>query len=258
MNKLDILGSHISTGSYESFVEEIVGRGKRQESSYVCVANVHMVMEAHKDLEFRKILNEADITTPDGMPLVKGMKMLYGREQDRVAGMDLMPSLLEEAEARSMSVYFYGSTDEVLGKITERARKEFPQLHIAGAYSPPFRKLSKDEENEIIRNINASEPNLLFVALGCPKQEKWMARHVGKIDACMLGVGGAFPVYAGEQSRAPMWMQKMSLEWLYRLILEPGRLWKRYMVTNSAFIFHFVKRWIGMKAGGYPDTSPTS
>ncbi|MEM9934963.1 MAG: WecB/TagA/CpsF family glycosyltransferase [Bacteroidota bacterium] len=258
MNKLDILGSHISTGSYHTFVEEIVGKGKRNESSYVCVANVHMVMEAHKDGAFRKVLNEADITTPDGMPLVKGMKMLYNYEQDRVAGMDLMPSLMKEAEALSLSVYFYGSTEEVLSKITDRAGKEFPSLHIAGTYSPPFRKLSPEEEAGVIDMINEAAPHLVFVALGCPKQEKWMANHLGKIHACMLGVGGAFPVYAGEQSRAPMWMQKMALEWMYRLVLEPNRLWKRYMVTNSAFVFHFIKRWVGLKMGLSSRTSPTT
>ncbi|WP_345985240.1 WecB/TagA/CpsF family glycosyltransferase [Sulfurimonas sp. HSL-1656] len=213
-----------------------------KKSSYVCVVNVHMTMEAHRDAAFGAVVNNADIATPDGMPIAKAMKLLYGIEQDRVAGMDLLPDLMGECEKRGKSVFLYGSTDEILEKIVVRAKQELPNLTI-DAYSPPFRTLSPEEKEEIVSRINAKNPGFVFVALGCPKQEKWMAEHLGSIDSCMIGLGGSFEVYAGVKTRAPDWMQKYSLEWLYRLIQEPGRLWKRYLTTNIPFILLLIKQW---------------
>jgi N-acetylglucosaminyldiphosphoundecaprenol N-acetyl-beta-D-mannosaminyltransferase len=195
-----------------------------------------MLIEAHQDKTFRSVVNNANIATPDGMPLAKSLGVLYGKSQDRVAGMDLFPSLLKESEERELSVFLYGSTEEVLTKIIERIKKDHPGLKIAGYYSPPFRVLTEIEKKEIIDLINGSGPDFVMVALGCPKQEKWMAEHKNKINSCMLGVGGAFPVYAGVQDRAPQWVQNISMEWAYRLIQEPKRLWKRYVITNSLFI----------------------
>ncbi len=178
------------------------------------------------------------------MPLVKVLKFFYGIKQDRIAGMDVMPELMKEAEINSLKVFFFGTTPELLEKIRIRAEKEFPRLTIAGMLSPPFNK-SLDEET-YIDAINSSGANLVFVALGCPKQEKWMAKHSHKIHAVLLGVGGAFPVFAGTASRAPKVMRDLSLEWLYRLFQEPGRLFKRYMVTNSLFLYLVFKEKIKM------------
>lgn len=236
MKKSRIVSLDLCTGSYREFVDQIASLGEQRISSYVCVANVHMCIEAWQNHDFAAVVNNADIATPDGMPLAKSLKLLYGIDQQRVAGMDLLPDLIAEAENRGLALFFHGSTDEVLEKISERINREHPGATIAGAYSPPFRPLTATEEQAMVERINNSGANMVMVALGCPKQELWMARHKGKINAVMIGVGGAFPVYAGTQARAPQWMQHCALEWLYRLYQEPRRLLKRYVVTNSLFL----------------------
>lgn len=234
--KRRLLDSALTMGTFQEISETILLRAQKRQSAYVCVANVHMFMEAHQDAAFARVMDAADVVTPDGMPLVLALKGLYGIQQERVAGMDLMPCLLREAGLRGLLVYLYGSTPDVLAAVQQRAYKDFPALCWAGVESPPFRELTTKEEYEVVERINDSGAHLVLVALGCPKQEKWMAGMKGKINATMVGLGGAFPVYASLQSRAPRWMQRMSLEWLYRLIQEPGRLWKRYLVTNTLFI----------------------
>lgn len=249
MRKVQIISSLISTGTYSSFVEKIFALAERRSSGFVCFANVHMLIEAHTDPAFNEVLSRADLVTPDGMPLAKAVKILYGNEQDRVAGMDMMPTLLTEAAKRGKSVYFYGNTQPVLDGIRKRIQEDLPYLDVRGYYSPPFRAITPEEDEEVVARINAAEPDLVFVALGCPKQEKWMADHNGRIHGVMLGVGGAFNVYARMQKRAPRWMRTLALEWLYRLLLEPGRLWKRYLVTNSTFMFLLGKAYL-MKLTG--------
>ncbi|HYG37845.1 MAG TPA: WecB/TagA/CpsF family glycosyltransferase [Cytophagales bacterium] len=241
MQKVKILNSFISKGTFQEFIEQIFNLVGAKKSSYVCFANVHMVIEAYRDASFNKVLSQADLVTPDGAPVSKVMSWFYKYTQDRVAGMDLMPLLLVEAEKRNKSVYFYGSTDEVLSGIVERTNRELPNLRVAGVYSPPFRKLSQEEDQEIVNRINSSGADLVFVALGCPKQENWMATHMDRINGCMLGVGQAFLVYAGLEKRLPKWARDYCLEWVYRLYLEPGRLWKRYLYTNSLFLFLVTK-----------------
>ncbi|MCE7040496.1 WecB/TagA/CpsF family glycosyltransferase [Dyadobacter sp. CY312] len=237
----------ISSGDYEIFVKRIIDLAKKRTSSYVCVANVHMLMEAQKDADFSKIVNDADICTPDGMPLAKAIKLLYGNDQDRVAGMDLLPDLLKVSEKDALRVYFYGGTNAMQEASAKYVKSAFPNLIATGFHSPPFRPLTNEEESEIIERINATGTNLVFVALGCPKQEKWMASMKGRINACMIGIGGALPVMIGLQERAPVWMQKYSLEWLFRLYQEPGRLWKRYFYTNSLFLLLFAGEYFKIK-----------
>ena len=249
MKKSQVITSLISTGTYQEMTEEIFRLAEQKDSSYVCFSNVHMVTEAYKDKAFNRMLNEADMATPDGVPLRIAMRLMYGIKQERVAGMDMFPSLMKEAEQRGKSIFLFGGKEEVLVKIAEKASKEFPDLKIAGYLSPPFRKLSAAEEQEIVDQINAAAPDLMFIALGCPKQEKWAAKHKNKVNSCMLAVGGAFNVYAGVQDRAPEWMQKASLEWLHRLLQEPGRLFKRYFLTNSMFLLLFLKSFIMHKSG---------
>lgn len=244
MVKENIFTFPVSIGSYQNFIDEIFNLAAQKGSSYVCFANVHMVVEAYNDPLFSSVVKNADIVTPDGQPVAVFLQRFKKIDQVRVAGLDIFPDLLREAESRKKSVYFYGGTDEVLEKIVDRARKEFPEIKISGSYSPPFRKLSEEEDAEIVRKINETKPDLVFVALGCPKQEQWMARHKQQVKGCMLGIGHAFKVYAGISKRSPRWMQRLSLEWLYRLFQEPGRLWKRYFVTNTFFLWLVFKYYI--------------
>jgi N-acetylglucosaminyldiphosphoundecaprenol N-acetyl-beta-D-mannosaminyltransferase len=244
MNKTDLLGIGISVGHYHSFIEKLIYLASREQSCFICVSNVHMLVEAHLDPDFSKIVNNAEICTPDGMPLVWGLKLLHGVRQDRVAGMDLLPDILAAAEQKSMSVFFYGGSAEMLAKTSSFINEKYPSLLIGGMHSPPYRALTDEEELADINLINSSGAKILFVVLGCPKQEKWMAKMKGKINMPMIGIGGALPVMVGLQSRAPEWAQKAGLEWLYRLMQEPRRLFKRYAVTNSIFCFLLTKAYI--------------
>lgn len=231
-----LISINITTGAYRNFVDELVEMSEKR-SSYTCVANVHMLVEAYSNRSFASIVNNADMITPDGMPLTWGLKLLHGVSQDRVAGMDLLPDILKESERKSIPVYFYGGTESMLARIRERIPKRYPLLKVAGMFSPPFRDTSPAEIALTAQFINNSGAKIVFVVLGCPKQELWMATMKNKINATMIGVGGALPVLLGIQKRAPRWMQRSGLEWLYRLCQEPRRLFKRYAVTNTIFLF---------------------
>jgi len=246
VKKRKIIKSLIDTGTYKTFIDRLMDLSQNSTSSYVCISNVHMAIEAFFDTNFCKIVNNADIATPDGMPLAKSMKILYGVDQDRVAGMDVMPDLMKSSEEKSLSIFLYGATNEVLEAIESKAKRELPNLEIH-TYSPPFRILSDKEKEDIIIMINQYNPDFVFVALGCPKQEKWMAEHKNKIHSCMIGLGGAFEVYADMKKRAPQWMQNYSLEWLYRFLQDPKRLWKRYLITNPLFITLLLIQFINIK-----------
>jgi N-acetylglucosaminyldiphosphoundecaprenol N-acetyl-beta-D-mannosaminyltransferase len=237
LTKVKLFDTWISTAAYQNYLEQILELAVARKSSYVCFANVHMLMEAYQKPEFNQVVNEADIACPDGRPLSILMKLQYKIKQERACGMDLFPHILQEAAKRKLSVFLYGTTPEVLNAVTQKATQEFPGLKIAGAYSPPFRQLTADEDQQVVEMINASGAQLVFVSLGCPKQEKWMYAHRGIINACMLGLGQAFLTYAGLEKRLPKWARDLSLEWAYRLYLEPGRLWKRYLVGNSRFLW---------------------
>lgn len=236
MQKIPFLHTRISTGSFEDFVQGVLELGRQKKSSYTCCVNVHMVVESRQDLALKEAVDQADIAAPDGMPLCKVLKIKDNIEQERVAGMDLVPELLKRSAEQGLKVFFYGDTDEVLAAISKQSQAEFPGLQIAGAYSPPFRALSEREDQEVVDMINNSDADILFVALGCPKQEKWMAAHRGRVHASMLGIGNALRTYLGYEKRAPQWMQKFALEWLYRLAQNPRRLFKRYFVSNSIFL----------------------
>jgi N-acetylglucosaminyldiphosphoundecaprenol N-acetyl-beta-D-mannosaminyltransferase len=247
MKKVNLLSIAINTGTYNDFVQTIIASGQSGKSHYTCVANVHMLIEAHRDDHFADIVKNADVITPDGKPLAWALRLLYGIKQTRVAGMDLLPDLLEAAGAEEMPVYFYGATEQVLEKTKNYLAGRYPELRIAGSYSPPFRKLTPEEEHEIVERINNSGARLVFVVLGCPKQERWMASMKDRINAVTVGVGGALPVMLGLQQRAPEWMQQAGLEWLFRLLQEPARLFKRYAVTNSMFIYLLFREYFRSK-----------
>ena len=245
-----VLDSRISTGTAPEFIDAILRLGEARCSAYVCFTNVHMLVEAHTNPGFQQVLNQAAIAAPDGSPIAAAVGWFnQGQQQERVAGMDLLPALLIEAAQRGQSVYFYGTTENVLEAIVARAKRELPGLRIAGTHAPPFRPLTPEEDEAEVAAINAADPDLLFVALGCPRQENWMATHHGRVRACMLGVGQAFHVYAGLERRLPAWARRLWLEWAYRLWLEPRRLWRRYLVTNSRFVYIVLRRAVAHYAG---------
>lgn len=234
-------------GKYSAFVDAIIRLAHQKQSSVVCVANVHMFIEARKDPDFLQIIKNSDIVTPDGQPLTWALRSLNGIKQERVAGMDLLPDLLSIMSDQHISAYFYGGLPEVLDEAKDYLKNNYPDLKIAGLYSPPFRPLTCSEEARVIEDINSTLPSVVFAILGCPKQEKWMAFMKGKINTVMIGIGGALPVMVGIQKRAPKWMQQSGLEWLFRLLQEPFRLFKRYWQTNSLFVWIFLKEFFNIK-----------
>lgn len=230
--------------SFKQSMQQIIEWGLQRKSGFVCFVNVHMIIEAQYDPAFQKELKKAALLLPDGKPLAMACKWLYKRPQERIAGMDFMPALFEETSKINGKVFLFGSTQEVLDKLTQKVAEDYSGTTIVGAISPPFRKLTEEEAQGYIDQINNSGAQFVLVALGCPKQEKWMAQNYQKISAVLLGLGGVFPVMAGTQKRCPRWMSDASLEWLYRLMQEPKRLFKRYFITNSKFIFLLSKQFI--------------
>lgn len=238
--KQEVLGLGITAGTFARQVEAIMDLAREGRSSYVCCVNAHMTVEARRDRSFAEVVNGADLATPDGMPVLFAQRWFHRVVQERVAGNDLMPALFATAEKAGLPVYLYGGAEGTLAAIEARLRNEHPGLILAGSHSPPFRPLSDEERRRVIAAIVSSGARLVMVSLGCPKQERWMADMKGSIPAAMIGLGGAFLLYAGVDKRAPKWMRDLGLEWTYRLALEPGRLWKRYLVTNTVFILMLV------------------
>jgi N-acetylglucosaminyldiphosphoundecaprenol N-acetyl-beta-D-mannosaminyltransferase len=224
-------------------------------SRYVCVATVNNVMESYDSPAFRQVMNEADLVTPDGMPLVWGLKVLGHRSATRVYGPDLTPVVLQKAMKNRIPVGFYGSSPAVLERLQAVVTERYPSLQIAYAFSPPFRSLTSAEDEEIVAAINRSGARILFIGLNTPKQDFWMAAHRGRVQAVMLGVGAAFDFLAGTKSQAPRWMMRSSLEWLYRLATEPRRLWKRYLKHNPRFIVLFAMQLMGWMQTGKEEIS---
>lgn len=244
-----ILGSRIDALTFDTAIRRVLRWADRRESRYVCLSNVNNVMTAHFDPEFRRLSNGSDLVLTDGMPLVWGLKLLGIPGAERVNGPALMPRLCAAAARAGVPIGLYGGTPEVLAELRTGLPARFPGLDIAYAYSPPFRPLTADEDREVVDAVNASGARILFVGIGCPKQERWMARHRGAIEAVMLGVGAAFDFEAGRKPVAPHWMQRNGLEWLFRLATEPRRLWRRYLLFNPLFLALFaaqlVRTWLG-------------
>jgi N-acetylglucosaminyldiphosphoundecaprenol N-acetyl-beta-D-mannosaminyltransferase len=233
---INILNVDIHSTSYQTASAQIIEWAKKTESRYVCAANVHMVMEAYDHPDYREILNHADIVTPDGMPLVWIMRQKGKNSQDRVYGPSLMLHILDLAEKNRIPIGLYGSSNQVLDHLKAYLLNKYPGLLINYSYSPPFRDLTSEEDYRIIEQMKESGMRILFVGLGCPKQEVWMGAHKNKIPVVMIGVGAAFDFHAGIKPQASPIIQKLGLEWLFRLIHEPRRLWKRYLINNPRFI----------------------
>ena len=243
-----VLGAPIDVFSWESALSRIAAWSAIRESRYVCICNAHSVVTATQDPAFAHVVDRADMATPDGAPVAWMLRKLGFAGQQRINGPDLMWKYCELAAKRNESIFLYGSTDETLTILQARLLTVLPGLQIAGAISPPFRTLTAEENAADVARINASGAGTVWVSLGCPKQEKWMAAHRGSVNAVMIGVGAAFDYHAGTIKRAPLWMQRRGLEWLHRLCSEPGRLWKRYLVTNTLFVLGAARQLVMRRA----------
>lgn len=224
----------LNLGSAISAIGSLVARG---DGGYVCFSTVHMVMESYNDPDFGAKVNAANLIVPDGMPLVWMQRRQGRNEAQRIRANDLMIALCEYAAKNTLTVGFYGGKQEVIDAIKVRAEKDLQDLRIVYAYSPPFRPLTDDEDAEIVNDINAASPDILFMGLGCPKQENWMSAHRNRLKAVMLGVGASFDFYAGNVRECPDWIGRLGLEWLFRLTQEPKRLWRRYLILNPRFMY---------------------
>lgn len=248
-----VLDSHIDALSWGEAIGRISGWATSRQSRFVTLCNVHSVVTASQDDAFQHVIAQADLALPDGAPVAWALRREGFASQQRLSGPDLMWRYLAHAEHTGQSIFFYGSTQDTLDKLKARIQAQFPRLKLVGMESPPYRELSPEEDQAYVDQINQSGANVVFVGLGCPKQEAWMASHRGRIRAVMLGVGAAFDYHAGTIQRAPLWMQKSGLEWLHRLCSEPRRLFKRYLHTNSVFVYRTLKAMLVGQTGQVRD-----
>jgi N-acetylglucosaminyldiphosphoundecaprenol N-acetyl-beta-D-mannosaminyltransferase len=239
---VDVLGTRVDATSYEDAAGRIVEWAREGRSASVCAAAVNNVMEAYDDPRFQGVMRRADLVTPDGMPLVWALRLLGVRTASRVAGTDLVPRVLRLAAASGTPVGFFGGTSEVLADLRSWAETLFPNLVVSFAHDPPFRALSEEEELRVVREVTESGTRILFVGLGCPKQEIWMDQARGRVPAVMVGVGAAFDFLSGRKRRAPILLQRVGLEWMFRLASEPQRLWRRYALHNPRFVVLFARQ----------------
>jgi N-acetylglucosaminyldiphosphoundecaprenol N-acetyl-beta-D-mannosaminyltransferase len=237
-----VLGMRVDATTYAETADAVIERAESGAGGMVCVATAHMAIECLDDPRLRRAVNSADRVTPDGMSLVWALRRLGIASATRVYGPSLLPILCARAEARGLAVGLYGGTPRVLDALQAELRRRFPALRIPFAWSPPFRALDPEEEAAVRDAIEASGVRILFVGLGCPKQERWMAEHREALSCVLVGVGAAFDFLAGAKPQAPRWMQGAGLEWLFRLGAEPRRLWRRYLFGNARFLYHFLLR----------------
>ncbi|MEM7756854.1 MAG: WecB/TagA/CpsF family glycosyltransferase [Cyanobacteria bacterium P01_A01_bin.40] len=238
--KKELLNIPITCLPFEEQIMLMLRWAKLRTSKVVCLANVHMLMEAYWNPTFAQVLHRADLVTPDGKPLVLMLRRLGIKHQNQVAGMDVFLNLCDLAEQTSIKVYFLGSTESVLEKIKQKLNREYPILQVVGTKAiakVTIEDILATKDHDLIDEINQSGAGLVFVCLGCPKQEIWMSRYQGSIQGVMIGVGAVFSMYAGINPRAPHWIQGAGLEWLYRLLQEPRRLWRRYGSTIPPFLY---------------------
>ncbi len=240
-----ILGTKINVTDMDKTVRYIEAHLEELKGHYICVSNVHTTVTAYRDPEYRRVQNGAAMNIPDGKPLSIVQYLRGEKEAGRVPGPDLMPELFALSEEKGYRHYFYGSTQETLDALRKKLTERYPKMNIVGMYSPPFRPMTEEEDREAVERINAAEPDFIWVGLGAPKQEKWMAAHDGRVCGIMLGVGAGFDFHAGTVKRAPMWMQEICMEWLYRIGQDPKRLLVRYLDTNFSFVIDLIKE--GMK-----------
>lgn len=239
--RCDVLGIGISAVNIPLAVRTIAGWIEIRQPNYVCITGVHGVMESQSDKSLRDIHNQAGMVTPDGMPMVWMNRLRGFSHVSRVYGPDLMLAVCRESVVKGWKHYFYGGGEGVADLLKAKLQEKIPGLQVVGTYCPPFRKLTPEEDVDLIQKIDASGADIVWVGLSTPKQEYWMSSHVGKVSApVMVGVGAAFDFHAGLKKQAPKWMQKSGLEWFFRLVTEPKRLWKRYLKNNPLFVWYVI------------------
>lgn len=232
-----ILNTNINVTNMQETENYIVKNLDELRGKYICVSNVHTTVMSHDNPEYNTVQNGAAMALPDGKPLSVVSRKRGYKDAERVTGPDLMGELFAHYEQNGLRHYFYGASEETLNLLEKCLNDKYPGINIVGMYSPPFRPLTEEEDMAVVERINSANADIIWVGLGAPKQENWMYAHEDKLNGVMIGVGAGFDYHAGNIKRAPKWMQKCSLEWLYRLMQDPKRLFKRYLVTNFRFIY---------------------
>jgi len=246
--RVNILGVGISTVDTAQTLDIMNGWIARREPHYLCLAPVHNVMDCRRDPDLKRIFNASGLTVPDGMPLAWLLRLKGYRHVDRVYGPDLLLAACERSDEHGYRHFFYGGAEDVAEEMAYLLMKRFPGLQVAGCSSPPFRPLKPEEDRLEVEKINAARPDVLWVGLGAPKQERWMGEHFGRIEVpVMVGVGAAFDFLSGNKPQAPFWMQRSGLEWLFRLMTEPRRLWRRYLINNPLFVVLVLSQALGLR-----------
>ncbi|MBF0522430.1 MAG: WecB/TagA/CpsF family glycosyltransferase [Candidatus Omnitrophica bacterium] len=241
IEKKDILGVNIAVTDLPKTCQIILDWVREGRKTYVCIAPVSTIVDCQKDQVYRDIVNKSGITTPDGMPVVWLLKARGHKAVRRTYGPDLMLEVCEAGHKNGLRHYFFGGTDEVNLLLIKNLRKKFPEIKITGSYAPGIRNIGDKEPSNVLKFINDVKPDVLWVGLGSPKQDYWMANHRALLDVpVMVGVGAAFDFVAGTKKQAPKWIRHSGLEWLFRLCSEPKRLWKRYLVGNTVFIWLLI------------------
>ncbi len=253
IKRTNILGVGVSAINMDLASKNIADWVRNKKRHYVCVSTVHGLIESQRDPLLRDIHNEAGMVTPDGMPLVWLLKMAGHSHADRVYGPDLMLATFEESAVRGYKHYLYGASPATLAKLESNLRTKFPSVQIVGSHSPPYRDLTPDEESQIVNEINDSGADIVWVGLSTPKQERWMAKHRERLNpSVLLGVGAAFDFHAGVTRQAPNFVQRAGFEWLFRLMIEPRRLWRRYFTIVPSFLVLIFAQKTGLKRFGSP------
>lgn len=255
-SRVDILGTLVDPVDIAETVARIEAMIAAGNGGAVCATNVHTVMEGHYHPAYRAAVNDADLSVPDGMPIVWASSLLGTPLRERVYGPDLLLAVCADPRLRQRRHFFYGATAKTLVRLRSALTARFPHLIVAGMEAPPFRPLTPEEDARAVATINGSGAEILWVGLGAPKQERWMAEHREKLRAVQVGVGAAFDFLSGVKRQAPVWMRRRGLEWLFRLGMEPRRLWRRYLIYNPLFILKFWRRLRASRIGR--ETPPPS
>jgi len=238
-----VISMNVGVVNLISTFEAIQKLALENAGGYVCVSNVHMCMETFDSKSFRSVVNSAVLVIPDGRAISWAQKLLGHKYAEQVRGEDIMNAICESSGSKNLNIGLYGgSSDLLLAQVVTNLKQRYPDIQISYSYSPPFRPLTKEEDETVIGDINNAKVDILFVGIGCPKQERWMSEHRNNVNSVMLGVGAAFDFVAGSKQYAPKWMQKIGFEWLFRLCSEPSRLWRRYLIQNPRFIYYFFKQ----------------
>jgi N-acetylglucosaminyldiphosphoundecaprenol N-acetyl-beta-D-mannosaminyltransferase len=246
--KVNVLGVLVNTTNLSEATSQITRWVSEKTKTYVCVTGVHGIMESQRQADLKSVHNSAGMVVPDGMPLVYIGRMAGHRDCGRVYGPDLMTEVCQASLAHGYRHFFYGTTPATINRLTERLCQRFEGLQIAGTYAPPFRPLTVAERDNVVGRINESAADIVWVGLSTPKQERWMAEYRKYLNApVLIGVGAAFDFHAGTVRQAPRWMQPLCLEWLFRLLVEPRRLWKRYLLNNPQFVLSLAMQSLGLR-----------